>query len=228
VSPSRSARPRTPTTPTGAADGPDTDGDGVADPDDKCPTVPETRNGYQDEDGCPDEIPLQLAKFTGTIKGIYFDKNSASIDAKSRPVLDRASAVIREFDTLTLEISGHCDSAEDEQLGQRRAEAVREYLVTTGVLRSRLKVRNGGEDEPVDTNKTGPGRAKNRRIEFTILVDESRPPPATKAAPAPSRVDSKRARIAARTRPAGPRRPSTSSRCAAAPRPTRAQRPSAA
>ena len=176
---------------TGAAAGPDTDGDGIADPDDKCPTVAETRNGYQDEDGCPDEIPLQLAKFTGTIKGINFDKNSAGIDARSRPVLDRASAVIREFDTLTLEISGHCDSAEDEQLGQRRAEAVREYLVTTGVLRSRLKVRNGGRDEPVDTNNTGPGRAKNRRIEFTILVDESRPPPATKA-PAPSRVDSKR------------------------------------
>ena len=155
------------------ASGPDSDGDAIADYDDKCPTSTEVRNGYQDEDGCPDEIPVQLAKFTGTIKGIYFDGKSASIKEKSRPVLDRAAQVLNEFDTIRVEVSGHCSVGEDRQLGQRRADATREYLVTRGVARSRIDVRNAGEDEPVDTNKTAAGRAKNQRIEFTILVGDS-------------------------------------------------------
>jgi outer membrane protein OmpA-like peptidoglycan-associated protein len=167
----------------------DSDGDAVDDSDDKCPDQPETRNGYQDEDGCPDEIPVQLAKFTGTIKGIYFDDNSAAISAKSRPVLDRAAQVLSEFPTIRVEISGHCAAGENRQLGQRRGDAVREYMVTRGIARDRLDVRNAGEDEPVDTNKTAAGRSKNRRIEYTILVDESRPAQTTaKPPPAPPRA----------------------------------------
>ncbi len=153
---------------------PDTDGDGILDPDDKCPTVPETKNGYQDEDGCPDEIPLQLAKFTGTIKGIYFDLDKDTIKPKSRPVLDRAVAVLNEFNTIRIEISGHTDSTGsveyNRQLSGRRAASVKNYLVEHGVDAARIETRGAGPDEPVDTNKTAAGRAKNRRIEFTILV----------------------------------------------------------
>ena len=153
---------------------PDTDGDGILDPDDKCPTVPETKNGYQDEDGCPDEIPLQLAKFTGTIKGIYFDLDKDTIKPKSRPVLDRAVAVLQEFNTIRIEISGHTDStgsvAYNKDLSGRRAASVKNYLVEHGIDAARIETRGAGPDEPVDTNKTAAGRAKNRRIEFTILV----------------------------------------------------------
>jgi len=49
-----------------------TDGDGILDPDDKCVQEPETRDGYADPDGCPDEIPKAVAKFTGVIRGIFF------------------------------------------------------------------------------------------------------------------------------------------------------------
>ncbi|MCA9718993.1 MAG: thrombospondin type 3 repeat-containing protein, partial [Myxococcales bacterium] len=82
---------------------PDTDGDGILDPDDQCVTQPETRNGYQDEDGCPDEIPPKLAKFTGAIKGIYFDFNKDTIKPKSKPVLDRAVSVLDEFPSIRIE-----------------------------------------------------------------------------------------------------------------------------
>ncbi|MGB1274428.1 MAG: VWA domain-containing protein, partial [Nannocystaceae bacterium] len=51
---------------------PDTDNDGILDPDDKCVTEPETVNGFEDEDGCPDEIPVEVAKFTGSIRGVHF------------------------------------------------------------------------------------------------------------------------------------------------------------
>ncbi len=154
---------------------PDTDGDGILDPDDKCPTQPETRNGYQDEDGCPDEIPAPLAKFTGTIKGIYFDLDKDTIKPKSRPVLDRAVAVLKEFPTIRIEISGHTDStgsvAYNKDLSGRRAASVKRYLVENGIDTNRIETRGAGPDEPVDTNKTAAGRAKNRRIEFTILVN---------------------------------------------------------
>ncbi|HEY8380494.1 MAG TPA: OmpA family protein [Nannocystis sp.] len=153
---------------------PDTDGDGILDPDDKCPNDPETKNGYQDEDGCPDEIPTQLAKFTGTIKGIYFDLDKDTIKPKSRPVLDRAVAVLKEFPTIRIEISGHTDSTGspeyNKDLSARRARSVKNYLIEHGIDESRIEARGAGMDEPVDTNKTAAGRAKNRRIEFTILV----------------------------------------------------------
>ena len=153
---------------------PDTDGDGILDPDDKCPTQPETRNGFQDEDGCPDEIPSQLAKFTGTIKGIYFDLDKDTIKPKSRPVLDRAVAVLKEFPSIRIEISGHTDSTgsleHNRDLSKRRAASVKRYLVEHGIEEKRIESRGAGPDEPVDTNKTAAGRAKNRRIEFTILV----------------------------------------------------------
>jgi outer membrane protein OmpA-like peptidoglycan-associated protein len=176
---------------TESDEGPDADGDAIADHDDRCPTSPEVRNGYQDEDGCPDEIPTQLAKFTGTIKGIYFDGNSASIKDKQQPVLDRAIAVLKEFPGIDVEVSGHCSSEENPAIGQRRAEAVRDYLIARGIARARIQVRSGGVDEPVDTNKTSAGRAKNRRIEFTILVDRSPAQPTTPPPP-PSRGAPKR------------------------------------
>ena len=153
---------------------PDTDGDGILDPDDKCPTEPENKNGYQDEDGCPDVIPAKIAAFTGTIKGIYFDLDKDTIKPKSRPVLDRAVSVLQEFDSIRIEISGHTDSTGspdyNRELSKRRANAVKKYLVEHGVADARVETRGAGPDEPIDTNKTAVGRAKNRRIEFTILV----------------------------------------------------------
>ncbi len=62
----------------------DTDGDGIADLDDQCLTEPETRNGYEDEDGCPDEIPANVQRYTGVIRGVNF--GSASGRSRSRPV----------------------------------------------------------------------------------------------------------------------------------------------
>ena len=52
----------------------DNDGDGLPDDKDKCPNDPETKNGYQDEDGCPDELPEEVAKFAGVIEGMRFGK----------------------------------------------------------------------------------------------------------------------------------------------------------
>ncbi|HRI10370.1 MAG TPA: OmpA family protein [Nannocystaceae bacterium] len=154
---------------------PDTDGDGILDPNDKCITEPETKNGFEDEDGCPDEIPETVKNYTGVIRGIYFDLNKDTIKPKSKPVLDRAVEVLKDFPSIRIEISGHTDSTGSREynldLSRRRAESVKRYLVTEGgVEESRVQTRGAGPDEPIDTNKTAAGRAKNRRIEFMILV----------------------------------------------------------
>ncbi len=152
---------------------PDTDGDGILDPDDKCVNEPETKNGYQDEDGCPDEVPKEVAKFTGAIEGIFFDTNKATIRKKSMPVLKKALKVLQDFPHLRLEISGHTDDRGNDDhnmdLSKRRADAVREFFVSAGLKESRFETRGAGETEPRESNKTKKGRAKNRRIEFKLL-----------------------------------------------------------
>ncbi len=153
---------------------PDSDGDGILDPDDACIGKQETKNGFNDENGCPDEIPVELAKYTGTIKGILFDLDRDTLRPRSRPVLDRAVRVLQNYSTVRIEISGHTDSTGSVEycndLSGRRASSVKRYLVEHGVDGARLETRGAGPDEPLDTNKTAQGRARNRRIEFTLLV----------------------------------------------------------
>lgn len=148
----------------------DRDHDAILDFADRCPEDAETVNGVDDSDGCPEWLMSTNRVPVGVIPGVHFDGRVATIKAKSRAVLDKAVITLREFKTMRVEISGHTDPGEPRALGQRRAEAVRDYLVKHGVAADRIEVRNAGPDEPMDTNKTEPGRAKNRRIEFTILV----------------------------------------------------------
>ncbi len=153
----------------------DSDGDGILDPNDGCPLKEETKNGLIDEDGCPDQVPADLAAITGTIRGIYFHIDKDTIKPKSRPVLNHCVAVLARYPEVRIEVSGHIDStgnpySQRSQLSGRRANSVKRYLVEHGIADSRIETRGAGPDEPIDTNKTAVGRAKNRRIEFTLLV----------------------------------------------------------
>jgi OOP family OmpA-OmpF porin len=167
---------RCPDDPGVAPDGcpiPDTDGDGLLDPEDKCPADLETKNGHLDRDGCPDEIPEDLATITGIIKGIQFEIDKDVIKPASRPTLDRAVQLLKQYPDVRIQISGHFDDRENygRDLSRSRPDAVREYLMTQGIDRARIETRGFGANEPIDTNKTAQGRANNRRIEFRILVD---------------------------------------------------------
>ncbi len=153
---------------------PDTDGDGILDPDDSCVDEPETANGFQDEDGCPDEIPKEVAKFTGVIDGIFFATNKATIRDKSKPILGKALQVLQKYPSVRVEISGHTDDRGSVQhnleLSQARADAVKQWLVTEGIDASRVTTRGAGPNDPVANNKSKKGRAKNRRIEFKLIM----------------------------------------------------------
>ena len=157
---------------------PDTDGDGILDPDDKCVNEPETKNNYQDADGCPDEVPKAVAKFAGVIKGIYFDVDKDTIKLNSKTVLNSAVKVLKEFPDVNVEISGHTDTDggrdHNVDLSRRRAESVKKYLVDNGIEANRLHTRGAGPDEPIADNATKKGKSLNRRIEFKLMSELSK------------------------------------------------------
>jgi outer membrane protein OmpA-like peptidoglycan-associated protein len=151
---------------------PDADNDGVGNDDDKCQGTFETKNGFQDADGCPDEYPKDLVRFTGPIKGLIFDVDKATIKTGSKAVLDRAVDVLKKYADIRIEISGHTDDKPvgAQVLSMDRADAVKAYLVEQGIDAARLETRGAGPSQPIADNTTNAGRAKNRRIEFKILV----------------------------------------------------------
>ena len=172
----------------------------MPDASDKCIDQPETKNGYQDEDGCPDEIPQKVKQFTGAIQGINFKTGSADLLPTSNKTLDKAAAVLKEYADLKMQIEGHTDDVplkpkkgsafqDNKSLSQARAETVKAYFVKAGIDESRLTAVGFGPDKPaVDPTglkggKLTAARAKNRRVEFTLT---SSLVPATGAAPAPA------------------------------------------
>ena len=158
-------------------DDPDNDGDGVMDALDQCPAEMETRNGYKDDDGCKDEVPKALKKFTGVIKGIFFDVDRDTIKPTSYLTLRSAVRVLKDFPEVRVEISGHTDSdgARDHNidLSQRRAASVKQFLVDAGIDADRLTTVGAGPDQPIAANTTSKGKAQNRRIEFKLITQSS-------------------------------------------------------
>ncbi len=154
---------------------PDNDRDGIPDAEDACRDEPELYNGYDDEDGCPDETPKEVERFTGAIRGINFELDSARILPSSFGILDEAVAVLAKYGTLRLEIQGHTDSDGSDEynldLSQRRAQAVVDYFEGKGLDPSRFVARGYGESVPLVENDTAENKAFNRRVEFKILED---------------------------------------------------------
>ena len=140
---------------------------------DKCPKEPETKNGFEDTDGCPDEIPSEMKAFTGAIPGITFDVGKATIRRISEATLRAAADVLRKYPSIRIQITGHTSSEGDEGFNQKlsedRAASVRQWLLDHDIVASRIVSRGIGSSEPVADNRTEAGRRKNRRIEFTIL-----------------------------------------------------------
>lgn len=120
---------------------------------------------------------------------VFFEFNKAVIKPESFPLLDEvAGVIITHPDVGRIQVEGHTDDKGKDQynldLSQKRAEAVREYLIGKGVEPDRLVAKGFGETRPIADNKTEDGRSQNRRVEFN-LIDQVEPAPTDGAAPAP-------------------------------------------
>ncbi len=106
--------------------------------------------------------------------GILFAVNRATIRPESTPTLEEIGTMLTKHPDLRLRIEGHTDSTGEDDanlaLSERRAAAVRDYLVETyGIDRSRLEMQGFGEAQPIDDNETPEGRQNNRRVELVRL-----------------------------------------------------------
>jgi len=102
---------------------------------------------------------------------VSFDVNSASVKPSFRPSLAKVAEVLKSYDTR-MTVVGHTDATGSEsynqQLSERRAQAVRSELIRDGVPAERLSAIGRGEGEPRADNATETGRAQNRRVEILV------------------------------------------------------------
>ncbi|MBP6020077.1 MAG: OmpA family protein [Burkholderiaceae bacterium] len=103
----------------------------------------------------------------------FFDFDKATIKPEGRQILDQVASQIDTLNLETLIAVGHTDSIGTEQynqgLSERRANSVKNYLVTKGIPADRIYAEGKGELSPVASNKTREGRAQNRRVELEIV-----------------------------------------------------------
>jgi outer membrane protein OmpA-like peptidoglycan-associated protein len=104
---------------------------------------------------------------------IRFKKGKAEIDPTCDPTMKYIAKLIKETPGFHVQVDGHTDNVgnpeNNKKLSQDRAEAVVKYLVEKkGVDAKRLSAKGFGDTQPIADNKTEQGRAKNRRVDFTV------------------------------------------------------------
>jgi OOP family OmpA-OmpF porin len=103
---------------------------------------------------------------------LNFERNRTDLEPESLSVVERLARTLRACPDALVEIGGHTDTrgpaAQNERLSRQRADTVREALVQAGIPARRLAAVGYGGSRPVATNETDEGRARNRRIEFTV------------------------------------------------------------
>ncbi len=107
------------------------------------------------------------------LKNVFFETGKADLMRESMTELNKLKLLLQENPTMRIEIRGHTDNvgtdADNQILSEKRAKAVRDYLVSNGIALERLSFKGLGKTQPIDSNDTEGGRAANRRTEFVIL-----------------------------------------------------------
>ena len=144
----------------------DADGDGVPDASDRCARTPV--GARVDALGCP--LLFTGGSRTLILQGVTFQTGIAVLAAASFRTLDQVAASLRAYPEIRVEVAGYTDDqgalAANRRLSQARADAVRAYLIRQGVGPAQVIARGFGSANPLDSNVTPAGRARNRRVEL--------------------------------------------------------------
>ena len=150
----------------------DSDKDGVFDYLDKCPTIAGTTSNK----GCPEVKPEVKALFKKALQGIQFESGKYIIKPVSYSLLNQIALMLIKNPTYIIEIQGHTDNVGKPEsnlvLSDKRAEAVKLFLIQAGVEEKRLTSKGYGVTVPVASNATPKGKALNRRVEFVVTFEE--------------------------------------------------------
>lgn len=107
-----------------------------------------------------------------TMPDVLFETNQFSVKPAARESLAKLAGILLAYPDLRLEVDGHTDSvgsdAYNQQLSEKRAAAVRDYLVQQGLPMSSATVMGFGKTQPVASNATAAGRQQNRRVELVV------------------------------------------------------------
>lgn len=114
---------------------------------------------------------------SGKIQGletVHFDLDSSSLTSNARQELATNADWIKSHSGVTVQIEGHCDNRGSNEynlaLGERRAKAVKKYMIGLGIDSKRLTVISYGEEKPIDSADSEDAYAKNRRANFVPLA----------------------------------------------------------
>jgi peptidoglycan-associated lipoprotein len=124
------------------------------------------------------DAPLETAGAAGgtpsAMEPVYFPFDSSVLGPEAMEALRRNATYLTENPRLTVQVEGHCDERGSTEynlgLGERRANAAKNYLVTLGIERGRISTVSYGEERPADPGHDEAAWAKNRRAEFVTTT----------------------------------------------------------
>jgi peptidoglycan-associated lipoprotein len=115
---------------------------------------------------------LDQARTATLAEPVYFELDRSDLAAEAQRRLDGKLAILRASPRLAIQIEGHCDERGPDEynlaLGNRRAAAVKRYLVEHGIDEARVSIISYGEERPADPGHTEESWARNRRAEFRV------------------------------------------------------------
>jgi OmpA-OmpF porin, OOP family len=119
------------------------------------------------------DIKLTPSEEAIRLDHLIFSQGKSQIDPESFSELNEIAQMMRENETMVIQLEGHTDSqgntSANLKLSQKRVEAVKKYLVAKGVSKSRVKTKAFGGTKPLRNEMTPEDRALNRRVEMRIL-----------------------------------------------------------
>ncbi len=122
--------------------------------------------------------PAPAAEKISLAADAHFDFDKSDLKAGDKKELDDAAAKLRNMKVDSIAVTGHTDSvgtdAYNQKLSERRAAAVKGYLVDKGVNSGVIQTQGKGESQPVADNKTAEGRAKNRRVDIEFRATQEK------------------------------------------------------
>ncbi|MGO1749426.1 MAG: OmpA family protein [Marinobacter sp.] len=111
-----------------------------------------------------------------TLGDVLFDLNKADLKSSGEQTIGRLAQFMREYEDRRVRVEGYTDSTGNDgynqELSERRAQSVRDALVSQGIERRRVETNGYGEQYPVASNDTSAGRQQNRRVEIVISDKE--------------------------------------------------------